>query len=271
MAKKKFDSIDDAITSKNDALTSKKHTPKYADINTSCYDGMPLEEYPPLDVGPSNPGQMPDVIVDQIVACLENTRDQIRNYTPFVPESQFRGKIGITLRNQQFILDAIDYSQKFPDLRPANFSVEEWLNDLANYNIFILIYRLIAGNDRIIANRASAQSSLERLCWRAVRIYATRCFEMFRQYYRFVEGMALAGNLEAQTIYEELKRYFSRLGRPSRANSDNDEVLKEDVKEVQKITKDIRNKVDGYLKLEKDLEKTLQRDIKHQDEILDSK
>lgn len=216
--------------------------------------GKPCIEIIP-NAAPGNPGAMPEETVNQITECLENTSNQIQNYTPFVPDSTWRHRTGITLRNQQYLFDAIEYAQEHPDTRPPNFDMEMWINSIGNYNIFILIYRLIM--------------SVERLCWRAFRIFAVRAWDMFGVYYRYVRNQGKEGDEDAQTIYERLTTYYD-FRRGSRTTSvDSHDELAEDIEVIEQLVQDSNKKVKKYLEKEKELQKILKKDINSQDEILD--
>jgi hypothetical protein len=223
-----------------DQATKKRLEEKFG---KPCIEIIPNAALP----NPTNPPPMPDLTQEQIINCLENAAVQVENYTPFVPLSEFRGKVGITVRNQPFVIEGIEFIQRFPELRPDNIDVDEWINSMQNYNIFIVIWRLAF--------------ALERLCWRAVRIFATRSFAIFRRYYVFIRAMAEGGNPIAQTIYESLRPLYANHGRRTSATSTSNDVLEEEIGDIKEISKSMLTRLKELSNVEKKLKKTLKKPV----------
>ena len=204
---------------------------------------------------PSNPNVMPDATVEQIAQCIENATQEVRNYTPNVPNSSIFRKWGITIRNQPFILDAIEYAQNFPDTLPVHLDITEWATNIKRFNIFMLLFRL-------------ADILLTTLR-RAFRIPAVRTFEQFSNYYANVQMLASQGDNDAQVIYERLKPLFAR-GRRIGTNN-NKEDLEMELDEARKLMDDSNIRIKSIIEKEKSLRRDINKNIHQQDDLLDEK
>ena len=69
------------------------------------------------------PPPIPEYTQVEIINCVENATKIVHDYTPNVPQSQVARKTGITLRNQPFVLEAIEYAQAHPDTVPHTLSI----------------------------------------------------------------------------------------------------------------------------------------------------
>jgi hypothetical protein len=98
----------------------------------------------------TNPPVIPDDKAEQIENCLNNSLSTLNQYIPITPDSEFRRQIGITLRNQMFITDTVEFMQQFPNLRPASLNVTDMIDDLKSYNIFILLHRIAHSLERLL-------------------------------------------------------------------------------------------------------------------------
>jgi hypothetical protein len=221
----------------------------------------PCVRYEPQDPGEPtappdalNPGTMPDSTTEQIAQCIENSIQEVNRFTPNVPNSNISRKIGITMRNQPFILDAIEYAQQFPETVPTNVNIDAWLTCIKRYNIFILLFRLVD----------ILWTSLRR----AWRIFAIDSFVNFRNYYNYVRLLATSGNTNAQVIFERLKPYFNTLPR-QRASEGNEDVEME-FAELQKLANKSNKRIDDLLIKEKEIKREIDKNIEVQDEILES-
>ena len=209
---------------------------------------------------PNDPGTMPEETADQIANCIENATEQVRRYTPNVPQSEVRRRTGITIRNQPFILDAIEYAQEFPNTVPPQLNILDWLSDLARYNIFILLFRL-------------AEILTGALRW-AFRIFAVAAFNKFGMYYRYVRTASTNGDREAQVIFERLQPYFERLPNFERAEhltQDQNADLELDLDIVRDLLKSNNSRIKSLIKKEKSIKRELNKDLEQQDELLDEK
>ena len=100
------------------------------------------------------------------------------------------------------------------------------------------------------------------------RIFATRVFEQFRMYYRYVQTEAKNGDNDSQVIYERLKPLFARTRSQMAADAKEDLEMEIDV--VKQIVKDSSNRIKTLLKKEKELKKEINKDIAEQDAMLDN-
>ena len=202
---------------------------------------------------PQNPGTMPEETADQIATCIQNATAEVQQYTPFVPDSSIHGRVGITVRNQQFILDAIEYAQRFPDTVPPHLDIEEWLTDMKRYNIFIILFRL--ADILWVALR------------RAWRIFAVASFRKLREYYEYVQVLARGGDINAQAIFERLHQYFTHL--PRRRMEETSEDLEMELVELQKLVDDSNMKIENLLKKQQTIKKEMIKGIEEEDKIVD--
>jgi hypothetical protein len=204
--------------------------------------------------GPNqNPPPMPDPDVKQIEDCFYNSLHLINLYTPFVPDSFWKRKTGITLKNQPYLFEAIELAQQFPATRPATLDIAEWLNDIRSYNIFIGFYRILDAG----------------ILYRAYRIFAVRAWHNFSLYYQNVRMLGKAGDVEAQTIYEKLKTYYDRRPKNIPISAMHDEDLKMEEKEFKRYVETHNMEIEKLLKKEFALQKELQKDIRKQENILE--
>ena len=247
MKKKSFKSINDAIN----------QNPAYVDIHKSCFDGMQLEEYPPLTIpDPHDPPIMPDLMVDQISNCIQNATDEVNTHTRQIPDSAWRFRTGITLRNTSFIFDMIDFAQRNPETQPPHFNMDRMLKNMSRYNIFIMLFRLV--------------DTLRSALFRAFRIPAVEIWEQFREYYQYNKTLGNWGDNDAQVIYERLTRYWDFNRNRTHININELEEMTLADNEFFSMLEEGNAKIKQYLMREKELKKQLTKDIKQQDKILDS-
>ena len=216
-----------------------------------CIEIIPEAALP----NPQNPGTMPEETAQQIATCIENATAEVERFTPFVPTSSFFRRIGITVRNQPFILDAIEDAQRFPETVPPHLDVEEWLTDMKRYNIFIILFRL-----------ADILVTALRRAW---RIFAVDSFRKFRAYYDYVQLLARNGDINAQAIFEKLHPYFERL--PQRHSTALEEDVTMELADLQTLIADSNKRIKKLLIKEKELKQQLTKNIEEQDKIVDDK
>jgi len=220
-------------------------------LGKPCIEIIPEAALP----NPQNPGTMPEETADQIATCIENATAEVERFTPFVPTSSFFRRIGITVRNQPFILDAIEFAQRFPHTVPPQLDIEEWLTDMKRYNIFIILFRL-----------ADILVTALRRAW---RIFAVDSFRKFRAYYEYVQVLARGGDIDAQTIFEKLHPYFQLLPRTHNAKLEEDVTM--ELVELQKLVVDSNKRIKILLTKEKEIKKEITKNIEEQDKIVDDK
>ena len=228
-----------------------------------CIEIIPEAALP----NPQDPPPLPDSDAEQIINCFQNAIEKIQAHTPNVPPSDIFRRWGITLRNNPFIISAIEYAQEFPDTIPTNLSITTWLQNLKSANTFILLYRMIVGNNSVMFNRRNIDDSLVSLCHYAMRVFAVRTFENFQTYYKFNQAMANLGSNDSQVIYERLKPYFARARH--QMNIEEEEIFSQPIDVIQNLVKESNQQIDKLLHKEKELQREINENVKHQDEILD--
>jgi hypothetical protein len=177
--------------------------------------GKPCIEIIPNAANPQDPGTMPEEIHEQIINCLENTTTEVRRFTPNLPNSRIFRKWGITILNQPFQLDAIEFAIEHPDTVPVTVDVEAWLNNMKRFNNFMIIFRMVV--------------NLLEIVRRAFRFPAVFSFESFSNYYKNVKMLSAEGNNEAQVIYERLRPLFNRFGRFIHSTNDDNHKVDKDI------------------------------------------
>ena len=220
MEKKRTNSINDAI----EYTKNMKENPSYS-----------FEE-PCIRYEPKLPPDNLDTIADEIEKCLMQANVEVQRETPNLPNSRIFRKWGITIRNQPFQLDAIEFAIEHPDTVPISVNINDWLNNMRRFNIFMVLWRLCA-------------NLLETLR-RAFRFPAVFSFEAFSNYYRNVKMLAEEGNNEAQVIYERLKPLFNRNGRfIHSARDDNHKIdIEIDYQELRGIVKENNSRISNLLR-----------------------
>jgi hypothetical protein len=208
-------------------------------------------------VGIQDPPPMPPHEEQQITNCLENSFIISNNYIPYAPESEYKRKVGITARNQEFVMRSLEHATNYPDLCPANVDPAKWASNMQSYNIFMVIWRLA--------------HQLERLCWKAVRIFATRCFADFRNQYMFWKAEGKGGNVIAQTFYEEMKPYYARHSKNTTASTTSNDIIEMEVDEVKNISKNMLGKLKELGKLTSNITKKMREPVLIEKEQIDIK
>ena len=244
MQKKKYDSINDAIGYDREKMIEKFGKP--------CIEIIPDAALP----NPQDPPLMPDLMVEQISTCIENATEEVNSHTRQIPDSAWRFRTGITLRNSPFIFDMIDFAQRNPETQPPHFDMERMLKNMGRYNIFIMLFRLV--------------DTLRSALFRAFRIPAVEVWEQFREYYQYNKTRANWGDNDAQVIYERLTRYWDFNRQRTHINiNELDEMTLAD-HEFFNMLEEGNAKIKHFLMREKELKKQLTKDIREQDKILDS-
>ena len=224
-----------------------------------CIEVKPSAALPPT-------GDLPESTADQIATCIENATAEVERVTPNIPTSQVFRKTGITILNQPFILDAIEYAQEHPDTIPPTLNITDMASNIRRFNVFMLLFRL-------------GEVLLRALRW-AFRIFATRAFEQFRMYYQYVQTLARQDDNDAQVIYERLRPYFARGNRGQRidnlehqtmGSTDHKEDLEIDLEVAKELMEHSNERIKNIIKKEKELKRDVDKNLHQIDDLVDEK
>lgn len=225
---------------KNDSPRGEMLKPWYPALATNPNDNLPSS--PTANYSPMSPAE-----TETAVNHLIELTNLIEQHTPQVDEKDYKGKTGITLRNQQYLLNAIQFIQDHPDMRPHNINITDWLNDMANYNGLMYLYGLI---DR-----------LKKLCYKAFRIFSVSAWKKFKSFYKYIALLAKEGDPRAQELYDQLSQYYAWAKGNKRAANNTDEDMSMDIDTMNQLIRENNRKIDAFLENEKRIKQEIRDDI----------
>ena len=205
-------------------------------------------------VNPCLPVPIPPQVANTVITAMNTATSEIQSLTPVNDVNLIRNRTGITIRNESYIVEALQLAEMNPNTVNSTIDLQEWSQDLVNFDS---IQPLIQSAEILLdaANRYS-------------RVAAVSAMNDFSKYYRCVQILANEGLPEAIPIFRQLKTLFAHLRGvrgPNCVVSETNNLLIA----ANKLLHDNKGKLNSLLSNEKALEHTLKEDIHLQEHILE--
>jgi hypothetical protein len=154
---------------------------------------------------PNNP-QIPQATIDQMMAMLTAIRDEMENYSAHLRALDRKRLNGVGVKKLGFIGRALQLAAENPEFLPHWLDLQKFQDDNNNYLALRSVYDVV--------------TTLKEILWNIVLQASDIIYTDALEYYSQVEDACKRRIDPAETLYNDLRTHFKKMGTKSETASE---------------------------------------------------